>query len=907
MPPSVGMRFGRYELLSSLGAGGMGEVWRARDHDLRRDVAVKFLPEKFAADPGRMGRFEQEARAASSLNHPNIVTIHDFVHTPLHYIVMELVLGHTLRELIQAREAHPFTPRRLLEIGAQIADGLAKAHSVGIVHRDLKPENVMVTADGFVKVLDFGLAKLRSEGSGGRERWFDSGAPTWPESPSPQTAVGVVLGTAGYMSPEQARGRPVDYRSDQFTLGAILYEMASGRQAFRRETPAQTIAAIIDDPPEPLLVLSPALPPPARWVIERCLAKDPTERYASTVDLARELRTVREHLTDATGSRDTEGGAASAERRPAWRASKGERVAAALLVLLTVGAGVLAISPSFRDRLAVGLELRPVPREKGIAVLPFRTTSPDTGDTYRADGLAETLAARLSQLERFHGALWVVPASEVRQSGVTSAAGARRAFGVTLVLTGHVQRLGDRLRLTASLINALDLRQLRALGPAEYAPDDLSLQDRVVEEVARMLDVALGPTEQETLRSGGTSVGAAYPLYLEARGHLQRYDQAESLGRSVSLFQQALQRDPDYALAYAGLAQAQWQLYRLTRAAERVELAKKACERALKLNDLLAPVHVTLGIIRAGTGEASLSLADFDRALALDPADADALREKARAYEALGRAGEAEAALLKAVEIRPSYWGNHSQLGAFYFRQGRYADAERAFRRAIDLTPDNVRVWASLGGVLQTAGRAEEAAAALERSLALQPTYRAASNLGVLEFERGRYAEAARAFGRALALDDRDYRVWRNLGLSYRWAPGEREKARPAFERALVLGEEQLLVNPRDAELLADLGDCLAMLGRTAPSRERLAAALALAPDDVEVQQRAAAAYEQLGDREAALRWIRRALAGGYPRAQVEIDPGLVDLRADPRFPKAGTSSPPGPENPREKALAKTG
>src|SRR5512134_1713964 len=248
MPATVGMRFGRYELLSRLGAGGMGEVWRARDQDLHRDVAVKFLPEKFANDPNRLSRFSQEALAASRQIHPNIITIHEIGETSgLHYIVMELVEGETLREILLAHAERPLSVRRLLEIGAQIADGLAKAHAAGIVHRDLKPENVMVTSDGFVKILDFGLVKLRGDGSGG-EQWFDSGAPTWPGpgSPSPQTAAGAVLGTAGYMSPEQARGRAVDHRSDQFALGAILYELATGRQAFRRETPAQTIAAIIE-------------------------------------------------------------------------------------------------------------------------------------------------------------------------------------------------------------------------------------------------------------------------------------------------------------------------------------------------------------------------------------------------------------------------------------------------------------------------------------------------------------------------------------------------------------------------------------------------------------------------------------------------------------------------------------
>jgi len=890
MPPSAGMRFSRYELLSRLGAGGMGEVWRARDHDLHRDVAIKFLPEKYAADPNRFGRFGQEALAASRLTHPNIVTIHEVGETSgLHFIVMELVEGETLREILLAQGERPLPVRRLLDIGAQVAEGLAKAHGAGIVHRDLKPENIMVTADGFVKVLDFGLAKLRAEGSGGHAQWFDSAAPTWPESPSPQTAVGAVLGTAGYMSPEQARGRPVDYRSDQFTLGAIVYEMATGRQAFRRETPVQTIAAIIEDPPEPLASLSPGLPAPVRWLIERCLAKEPAERYASTLDLARELRTVREHLTDGTSSHDAPSGERSSSAR---RASAVVRVAIVLLAALGVGAGALVLSPSLRDRLVVALKLRPVPREKGIAVLPFRAASPEPGDRHRADGLAETLAARLSQLERFHGSLWVVPASEVRQSGVDSAEAARRAFGVTLVVTGSLQRLGDRLRLTASLVDALDLRPLRSLGPTEYAADDLSLQDRLAAEVARMLDLSLSPAEQEALRSGGTTVGAAYPIYLEAQGHLQRYDQTESLERAVSLFQQALQRDPEYALAYAGLAEAQWLLYRQTRGSERVDLARRACERALKLNDLLAPVHVTLGIIHAGTGQAEKALADFDRALALDPVDADALRAKARAYEALGRPGDAEAALRKAVELHPAYWGTRSQLGAFYFRQGRYGEAERAFRQALALTPDNVRVLASLGGVLQTAGRDEEAAAALERSLALQPTYRAASNLGVLEFKRGRYAEAAHAFERALALDDHDFRVWRNLAAAYHWAPGQQEKARPAWEKAARLAEEAARVNPKDAAVVAELASCRAMLGDTARARADLARALALAPGDVEVQQLAASVYELIGDRASALVWIRRALAAGYPRDQVEQDPFLTALRGDPRFPREGAGSP---------------
>jgi len=886
------MRFSRFELVSRIGAGGMGDVWRARDLDLHRDVAVKFLPERFAADPMRLGRFAQEARAASSLNHPNIVTIHEIGETSgVPYIVMERVEGRTLRELLLAQEGRPLSTRRLLEIGAQTADGLAKAHAAGIVHRDLKPENVMVTEDGFVKVLDFGLAKLRGEGparagqpgASGAEVWFDSGQPTWPDSPSPNTAVGAVIGTAGYMSPEQARGLAVDFRSDQFTLGAILYELATGQQAFRRETPAQTIAAIIEGAPEPIATRNPQLPPPLRWVIERCLAKEPAERYASTLDLARELRGLRERLAEVAGS----GSGSSAGAAVARAAARARRPAGALFLALVVAALTLAI-PSVRERLAVALELRPVPREKGIAVLPFHTTSPHPEDQYRSDGLADTLVSRLAQLARVDRSLWVVPASEVRQADVASAEAARRAFGVTLVVTGSLQRLGDRLRLNASLVDAAKQKQLRAVGPSDFRLDDLALQDQVLDDVVRMLEVALGPDEREALHAGGTQVGGAHALYLEARGHLQRYDQAASLEKAASLFQQALQQDPSYALAYAGLGEAQWRLYRLTREPARVELARKAAERALQLNDLLAPVHVSLGMIRVGQGEAQPALSDFDRALALDPASADALREKAAACQALGRTAQAEALYRQAVELQPAYWGNHSHLGAFYYRHGRYAEAEAAFRKVIELAPDNARGYTNLGQVLHSAGgRDEEARGVLERSLSLRPTYAAASNLGVIEFSHGRYVEAARAFEKALEYDKSDYRIWRNLGVSYYWAPGARDKARDALTRAIALGDEQLRVSPRDGALLVDLADCHALLGRAARARELLKRGLELAPDDVEVQYTAAAAYEQVGDRESALRWARRALAGGYSREWMEADPGLAALRLDPRFRRA--------------------
>jgi Tol biopolymer transport system component len=339
----AGTRFGPYEVLSPLGAGGMGEVYRARDVRLGREVALKVLPEEVSRDKDRLARFEQEARAASALNHPNIVTIHDIGESgSVSYIAMELVEGQTLREIVVEG---PMPQRRLLSVAPQIAEGLAKAHAAGIVHRDLKPENLMVTKDGYVKILDFGLSKLAAPESGE--------VSAMPTLARPETHPGTVLGTVAYMSPEQAGGRAVDYRSDQFSLGSILYEMAAGRKAFQGDSAAETMSAIIREEPEPLAAASPKLPPPFRWIVERCLAKDPEERYASTRDLARDLAGVRDRVSEISGAQVATGAPESVRRSLPPAAL----IAAAVILAVGAAGGWLAArtsrprasaAPSFR-------------------------------------------------------------------------------------------------------------------------------------------------------------------------------------------------------------------------------------------------------------------------------------------------------------------------------------------------------------------------------------------------------------------------------------------------------------------------------------------------------------------------------------------------------------------------------
>jgi serine/threonine protein kinase/Tol biopolymer transport system component len=338
MTITAGSRLGPYEILAPLGAGGMGEVYRARDARLGREVAVKVLPAEVAGDASRLKRFEKEARSASALNHPNIVTIYEIGSSDaISWIAMERVDGKTLRELLFGG-ALPI--KKLLPIAAQIADGLARAHEAGIVHRDLKPENVMVTKEGLVKILDFGLAKQTAIGSGSDE---GSHMPT-----ETGTSPGVVLGTVGYMSPEQAAGQPVDFRSDQFSFGSILYEMTTGKRAFQRKTGVDTLAAILNEDPPPIATFNPDVPTPLRWIAERCLAKDPEGRYASTKDLARELATVRDRLSEAGGS---DASIARPRRRSVLLplAVLASLAAGAILTLLTVRPLRREAQPDFRQ------------------------------------------------------------------------------------------------------------------------------------------------------------------------------------------------------------------------------------------------------------------------------------------------------------------------------------------------------------------------------------------------------------------------------------------------------------------------------------------------------------------------------------------------------------------------------
>ena len=528
---SPGSRLAQYEVTGQLGSGGMGEVYRARDLRLARDVAIKVMADHIAADPGMRERFETEARAVAALSHPSIMSIHELgVADGRSFAVMELLEGQTLRKRL---ESGPLPWREAVRMGVDVAEGLAAAHTKGIIHRDLKPENVFITSDGQVKILDFGLALHRVDVTDGEE------------VTGMRTVPGLVLGTFGYMSPEQVLGERVDGRSDIFAAGCLLYEMLTGRRLFTGGTPNEMIAGLLRTGLPDLSALDPIVPAELRTIIARCVDRDPGRRFISSGDLAMALRT-----------------------------------------LFTTGT----------ERSATTTR-RPRARGKSLAVLPFLNPGGDLDIEYLSDGITESIINSLSQLS----GLRVVPRSLVfRYKGLQAdPATIGLALNARTILTGHVVQHGDMLQIQAELVDTATESQLWGDRFRQKASDLLLVQEEIAWQISEALRLKLTGEQKKKLRKRPTVNADAYQEYLRGRHHWHNWG-PESFPRAVEHFERALAFDPEYAMAYAGLGQAYGALsyYGLIRPAEGFPRARAAALRALEIDDRLPDAHVVIGLER---------------------------------------------------------------------------------------------------------------------------------------------------------------------------------------------------------------------------------------------------------------------------------------------------------------------
>jgi serine/threonine-protein kinase len=847
----VGGSLGRYAILGRLGAGGMGEVYRARDPSLEREVALKLLPPG-TADPENLARFEREAKALAALNHRNIVGIYSVEEADgLHFLTMELVEGQSLRDAIP-RPGLPLD--RFFAFALPLAEAVAAAHERGILHRDLKPANVMVDREGRLKVLDFGLAR--------RGPVRDPGLRDPEEATETVTVAGPLVGTAPYLSPEQIQGRPADARSDLFSLGVILYEMLTGGRPFAGPSTAALLASVLHEAPPPVTELRPDLPRHLGRVVGRCLEKDPRDRYQTARDLVNELRGLRQEL--ATGPREVAGPAPPRprRRRRAWAVAAAAALLAALAVALPF---VLREAP------------RPAAGPSVVAVLPLTNASGDPANDHLGLGFADSLITRLAGVP----ALAVVSRAAIGEyaGGAVDRDEAARRLGADYLVVGSHQREGQRLLVNVSLVEAKG-SVVRGTWQEEVDAADLfALQRRLALGVAEGLALTLSRAERERLEASPSRDPEAWAQYSRARGLLQRSDVADNVDRAVALLVRAVGRDDSFALAHTALGDAYWARYQATLDPRWAERATAAIHRAAALAPDDPQVRLSLARVYEGTGRRAEALAQLEAALDRRPNSDDAWREYGKLLADEGRREEAQAALERAIRIRPGYWENHYRLGGLHLRGGRFAEATAAYERALALTPDNVRVLQNLGATAQMAGDEARAIESYERALAIDPTSDGAlTNLGLLLYQAHRYDEAAAAIERAVALVPRDPLLHRNLGDAYRRA-GEEERAQQAYGRGIAAAEELLRTNPEDVATLALQAVCEAKLARHEDAVRHIGAAVARGPGDATVRFRAAVVHALAGRSAEAAGEIAQALALGIGAQTVRDDDDLAAVR----------------------------
>jgi serine/threonine protein kinase/tetratricopeptide (TPR) repeat protein len=720
MTLTAGTRLGPYEILSPIGAGGMGEVYRARDSRLGRDVAIKVPPEHLASDAEALARFEREARAIAALTHPNILDIHDVGNAAgVTFVVTELLEGETLGERLR-RGALPW--RSALEIGLSIAEGLAAAHGCGIVHRDLKPDNVFLASDGRVKILDFGLARREAVKAGGSA----------PETPG-STATGVLVGTAGYISPEQVRGKRADERSDIFALGCILYEAVMGHRAFTGDTPAEALVATLkEEPRDPADLVD--LPEDVRMLILRSLAKKPEARFQSALDLAFALRGGRTPARPTpahTSAPAADGTTVVTRPRPLHRPLR-------RVVLLLLAAVIAAAAVAVFSRGAGG-------KIDSLAVLPFVNTSGDPKAEYLSDGLTESLITSLSRLQNVRVLAWTTVAHYKGKEPLQAA----RELGVRAVLTGRIVRQGESLVGETELVDVRRGTRLWGDRAPRKIPDAFAAEE-IAREVSRSLRARLGGADGASPDRRNTQDPEAYDLYLKGRYFWNKRSE-EGIEKSIAFFQQAIERDPGFALAFAGLADSYDLLafYGTQPPKEIVPRARDAAIRALELDPGIAEAQASLADVlyqfdwdfpaaeqrfrRAialngnyATGHQWFSnflsvskrfeesFEEIERARQLDPLNLIIDTDVGLSAYWAGQYDRAIVRLRQTLELEPNFFLAHFYLGMTLARKGLLDPAIAESRTAMRLEPDDPNPIMLYGYACARAGRGQEALRALE-------------------------------------------------------------------------------------------------------------------------------------------------------------------------------------------------
>ena len=851
----LGRSISHYKIVRKLGEGGMGVVYEALDWRLNRPVAMKFLHPNLVDSRDRIARLEREALTISALNHPNIATIYGMEESEgERFLVLEYLPGGTLKSKLAPGD--PGLPlRQALDYAIEIAEGLAHAHEHDIIHRDIKSSNILFTAAGHSKIVDFSLAR-QSDDSG-----------LQPEA----------SGTPPYMSPEQAQGKPIDHRTDIFSFGIVLFEMLTGQRPFQGDDTASVLRQVVHTPAPRLKQFRGGLPESLERVVSKALEKRPDARYQHVSQLGADLRSVRKEVEttaelDQTVTLDLPPRAT----RVRWN------LGVASFVIAAIAASLLVFqTPAMRRTAAGWLHRNSIPSEKRLAVLMFSDSGAGSGFS---DGLIDVLSSKLTQVEQFQGSLMVISPSEVRKLKVKTPSEASTLLGATLAITGAVQKTGKRVSVLINLVDTRTLTHLRSASIEADYDDPTVLQEGIAAKTIEMLDIVLAPKEVLALQAGNTKVPGAYWSYVEGRGFLQNGEERNSLDHAAAAFQKAIELDPQYALAYAGLGDAWLTRYNVTKDPEALDQAFINSSRAVLLNGSVASTRVSLGSVLTLKGKYEEAESEFEQALKSEPVNAEAYRGLARVYELKGSPEKAEATFKRAIDLRPNDWRGFRDLGAYYFRNGHLEKAELPYRKVLALTGGTAAAYNDLGVIYMLQGRYSEAEVEFKKSLQNKPIAMNLSNLGSLYYLQVRYRDAIPPYEKAVEISSTNSSWWGNLADAYRWTPEFSDRAENAYRRAILCGKEELSANPRDARVRSRVAYYYAALQDKKNAMLEIASALQSSPQDNYVLFRSATTYAQVGERVKALEALRAAVKAKYPIREIVTAPTLKNLRTDPQY-----------------------
>ncbi|HTS13450.1 MAG TPA: tetratricopeptide repeat protein [Candidatus Limnocylindrales bacterium] len=856
-----GSDFGpRYRIESLLGQGGMGRVYKAYDKDLDRVVALKVVRQGALSESDALRRFKQELLLASKISHKNILRIHDMGEVGgVRFITMAYVEGQDLHQIIADNPKMPLD--RVLNFARQFAEALAAAHAEGVIHRDLKPQNILVGKGDQIYISDFGLAKSFDEGAVG------------------MTRSGAFLGTPRYMSPEQVEGKPADQRSDLYAYGLILYEMVTGDVPFTGESTLKVMYQRVQEKAKSPKLANPELP---NWLVRlilHCLERAPEARYQSAYEILADLQGAK------SGSAVTRSGSQTvviqipefAQRRWTWW------VAGAALVVGLFFAVPITRHLVFRSAgsTSVVSGVPPLSTGKYIAVLPFRVLGDDQSLGFVADGLNEALTSKLFQFKQLH----LASDSDVAKvSTKDSLEKTARNLGVNIVVSGQIQGSSDKMLVIVDLRDVADGKRLWS-GQFPGVPNDLlTLEDQISNQLVSALNVNATSEELALSTSHPTENVAAYDLYLRGRNVLRGQQDVKNDQAAADLFAQAVEKDPKFALAYSGLADASLAIYAAKKDAFWSQRALSAALQAQRLNDSAAEVHFSLGRVYQATGKTAEAISELQRALKIEPNSDEGYRELGAAYLGSNRASDALQAFQKAIDINPYYWLNYNALGGAYYQTGDLDKALAAFRKITEIEPDNSAGYDNVGLILLQQGKYEDSIPQFQKSISLAGSNDSAySNLGDAYFQLKRYSDAVTNFAKAVELNPTDNVNMGNLADAYRWS-GQKDKADATYDKAIELAYKDLQVNPRSSAAMASLALYYAKKGQSKQALDFIGRARTIDKQNVNVTYDEVVVDTLASRPDDALKALREALQKGYSFKDAKSDPELASLESRPGF-----------------------